>query len=116
MSHSATAQEVLERHLELSRAGDDEAFLRSYRKDSFLIMRAGVRRGLEEIRSCFEQLNRELPNAHFSYSVVTTEQEVGFVQWTAESDAHVVEDGVDTYLIQDGYIRAQTIHYTLRRK
>jgi hypothetical protein len=44
------------------------------------------------------------------------EQNIGFLEWTADSDTHIVTDGVDSYVIQDGYIRAQTIHYTLMPK
>jgi len=76
-------------------------------------MPSGVRRGLQEIRDCYQQLNQDLPNAHYTYKVVIVEQHVGFLEWSAESDTHIVTDGVDSYVIQDGYIRAQTIHYTL---
>jgi hypothetical protein len=33
--------------------------------------------------------------------------------WTATSSAGSVEDGLDSYVIRDGRIQAQTIHYTL---
>jgi hypothetical protein len=44
---------------------------------------------------------------------VIVERDVGFLKWSAESDTYLVTDGADSYVIQDGYIRAQTIHYTL---
>ncbi|MBX9625535.1 MAG: nuclear transport factor 2 family protein [Gemmataceae bacterium] len=106
-------QEVLRRHLELSRFHSEEDFLTCYREDSFLIMPSGVRRGLEGIRDCYRQLNRELPNARYTYKVVVVEQHVGLLEWSADSDTHTVTDGVDSYVIEDGYIRAQTVHYTL---
>lgn len=62
MKETATPQEVLNRHLELSRSNPEQDFLECYREDSFLIMPSGVRRGLERIR-CHHQLNQELPNA-----------------------------------------------------
>lgn len=113
MGNAATPRDVLERHLQRAQSGSAQEFLKSYREDSFLIMPTGVRRGLQEIRACFEQLNQELPNARFTYKAMIVEQDVGFVEWAAESDRHVVRDGADSYVIQDGYIRAQTIHYTL---
>ena len=109
----ATAQEVLNKHLEFSRSNSEEDFLQCYREDSFLIMSGGVRRGLKEIRACYHQLNQELRNARYTYKVVIIEQDVGLLEWSADSDTHTVTDGVDSYVIQNGYIRAQTIHYTL---
>ncbi len=116
MKHTTTPQEVLNRHLELSRSNPEQDFLECYREDSFLIMPSGVRRGLEGIRACYHQLNQELPNARYTYKVVIIEQDVGLLEWSADSDTHIVMDGVDSYVIQDGYIRAQTIHYTLMPK
>lgn len=116
MKDTATPQEVLNRHLELSRSQSEQDFLECYREDSFVLMRSGVRRGIEGIRACYRQLNRELPNARYTYKVVVVEQEVGFLAWSADSETHFVSDGVDSYVIRDGYIRAQTIHYTLLPK
>lgn len=113
MTDTATPQEVLDRHLKLSRSHSERDFLECYREDSFLVMPDGVRRGLEGIRACYHQLNRDLPNARYSYKVVIVEQDVGFLEWSADSDAHIVTDGVDSYVIRDRYIRAQTIRYTL---
>ncbi len=116
MKETPPPQEVLSRHLELSRSHSEQDFLECYREDSFLIMPDGVRRGIEGIRACYHQLNRDLPNARYIYKVVIVEQDVGFLEWSADSDTHVVTDGVDSYVIRDGYIRAQTIRYTLMPK
>ncbi len=35
------------------------------------------------------------------------------LKWTGHSSAGSVRDGVDSYVIRDGRIVAQTIHYTL---
>lgn len=40
--------------------------------------------------------------------------DVGFLEWTARAaDGSRVEDGADSFVIRDGRIRAQTIHYTV---
>lgn len=108
-----TNEQVLEQHLEYSRSGSEEVFLRSYKEDSVLITRWGVHHGLDEIRMCFRKLKSNLPNAHFTYKFHIVENDLGFLEWSAVSDTHIVADGADSYIIQDGYIRAQTIHYTL---
>ncbi len=46
----------------------------------------------------------------------SAEERVALLEWTYE-DAHVrVRDGVDSYLVEDGKIVAQTIHYTVEAK
>lgn len=116
MKDTATPQEVLNRHLQLARSRSEHDFLECYREDSFVVMRSGVRRGIEGIRECYHQLNQELPNARYTYKAIVVEQDVGFLEWSADSDTHTVSDGADSYVIRDGYIRAQTIHYTLLPK
>jgi hypothetical protein len=113
MPRQLTNEQVLEQHLEYSRSGSEEVFLRSYQEDSVLISHWGVHRGLDEIRACFRKLKANLPNAHFTYKFHIVENELGFLEWSAVSDTNIVADGADSYIIQNGYIRAQTIHYTL---
>ena len=113
MSKTLTNEQVLARHLEYARTGSEEAFLRSYREDSVLISHWGVHRGLNKIRACFRKLQSSLPNAYFTYKFHIVENDLGFLEWSAVSDTNVVADGADSYIIQNGYIRAQTIHYTL---
>ena len=113
MKTPLSPKQVLNEHLELSRSGDEEDFLQSYREDSFIIMPDGVHRGLERVRACYRRLKQQLPNARYTYKVVVVEEDVGFLEWSADSDTHTVADGADSYVIQDGRIRVQTIHSTL---
>lgn len=108
-----TPEETLREHLERSRSGSEDEFLKSYREDSFLIRADGIFRGLEGVRASYHQLMDELPEARFEYRVVRVEENLGLVVWTAASEKGRVEDGVDSYLLGDGYIRAQTIRYTV---
>jgi hypothetical protein len=41
---------------------------------------------------------------------------VAFLEWAYEDDKVRVRDGVDSYLIEDGKIVVQTIHYTVEQK
>ncbi|ODT86182.1 MAG: hypothetical protein ABS69_00025 [Nitrosomonadales bacterium SCN 54-20] len=106
-------EQVLNQHLELSRSGDEDEFMWSYRDDSFLIMAGGVHRGLERIRACYRQLKDQLPNARYTYQILIVEEDVALLEWSADSDTHTVADGADSYVIRKNYIHAQTIHYTL---
>jgi hypothetical protein len=52
----------------------------------------------------------------FEYTYVAAEGRMGFLEWTYDDSTVRVRDGVDSYLIEDGKIVAQTIHYTLEKR
>ena len=39
-----------------------------------------------------------------------------FLEWEAQADEVTIDDGADSFVIQDGLIRAQTIHHTVRHR
>ena len=54
-----------------------------------------------------------MPDARLAYLPKQVHGEMAFLEWQAESEGARVLDGTDSYLIRDGRIRVQTIHYTL---
>lgn len=109
-----TAKEILEDHLSLSKNGTvEEDFKRNYAKNVILLSSYGIYRGYEGVKELAEILRKELPNASFEYKKVLVEGEVGFLEWTASSEKAKVEDGADSYIIRNGRIVVQTIHYTV---
>ena len=44
------------------------------------------------------------------------EGNVLFLEWNADAAATRADDGVDTFLFDDGLIRVQTVRYTLQHK
>ncbi len=58
-------------------------------------------------------LEAQLPGASFTYTTVVTHGELGFLEWTADGPAARVRDGADSFLVRDGRIVMQTIHYTV---
>lgn len=107
---------VLEDHLWRSRHGTIDEDLRwNYAEDVILLTSKGRFRGHDGMRQLNETLLSELPGATFEYRTLLVEGEVGFLEWTARSEAARVTDGADSYVVRQGRIVAQTIHYTLRR-
>lgn len=108
------AQEVFEDHLRESQFGTVEADLaRNYALDVVLLTERGVYRGHNGLRELARLLRGELPDARFEYRTRLVDGGLAFLEWTATSDTAVVRDGADSYLIRDGCIVAQTIHYTV---
>ena len=108
-------REVLDDHLELARSWDvDTDVERNFAGDIVLMTSFGVYRGLEGLRAKFELLAEQLPGGQWTYHTVMVEGKLGFLEWSGVADNGArVEDGADSYLIEDGQIRAMTIHYTV---
>lgn len=111
-----TPHEVIGAHLEQSRTGNVEDDLaENYHTDVVILTRWGVHHGHDGIRKLADKLKEELPDVAFSYDEVVVEGGVGFLEWQAQaSDGSHVCDGADSYIVRDGRIAAQTIHYIVR--
>lgn len=111
------AREVFEDHLRMATEGSIEDDLRkNYASDVVVLTRDGVHRGHEGVSELNRRLQREIPNARYRYHTRRIEGEVAFLEWSARVDGVQVADGVDTFVIRDGRIVAQTIHYTVVRE
>lgn len=95
----------------------EEDLARNFAPDVAVLTPWGIFRGHEGMRELARRLTRELPHARFEYRIVLVEGELGFLSWSGEGNNGArVCDGADSYLIRDGWIIAQTIHYTVSRQ
>jgi hypothetical protein len=121
-----SAQEVLDDHLniaqEWSGGGSMEEILdadlrRNVAEDIVILINRGTFRGHEGVRELAMMLAEELPeHAAFQYTYTSVEGKMAFLEWAYEDSTTRVRDGADSYLIEDGKIVAQTIHYTVEQK
>ncbi len=113
-SPGRSPRDVFEDHLALSRVGSVETDLeRNYAPDVVILTGFGTYYGRSGMRDCWRKLLDELPEARFEYRTKLVEGEVALLEWAAESAIARVGDGADSFVIRDGLIVAQTIHYTL---
>ena len=129
-----TAQEVLDDHLNLvedwgAQEGAEriteediervveEDMRRNVSEDIVILINRGTFHGYEGVRHLARMLAEELPeHSAFEYTYKVVDGRMGFLEWSYE-DANVrVKDGADSYLIEDGKIVAQTIHYMVEQK
>ena len=114
MSQQRIAQQVLDDHLAVSFNGTVEEDLeRNYAEDVTVVSNWGVEHGHDGMRRMAELLRSQLPDCTFAYRLRIVAGEVAMLEWTADSPAGSVRDGVDSYVVRNGRIQAQTIHYTL---
>jgi hypothetical protein len=112
-----SAREVFEDHLRL--AGEhrfDEDLERNIAPDCVILERRGVFRGRDGARELARLLAEELRGAPYTYTNRLIDGRMAFLEWTAEAEDVRVRDGADSFLIEDGWIVAQTIHYTVETK
>ncbi len=107
-------REVLDDHLALAAAGDWVTDLERNVADDIVVLTGfGAFEGRDQLRVLAELLDAQLPNARFEYTTVAVRGEVAFLEWRADADGARVRDGADSFVIRDGRIVAQTIHYTV---
>lgn len=95
----------------------EEDLGRNHSKDIVILINRGTFRGHEGVRQLARMLGEELPeHRSFEYTYRAAEGRVAFLEWAYEDASVRVRDGADSYLIEEGKIVAQTIHYTVELK
>lgn len=109
-----STQEVYDDHLRLADDNDIEADLaRNVAEDVVMLTGRGVFRGHDGVRELARQLLDEIPSGRWTYLTRLFEGPMAFLEWTVDEGPFRIRDGADSYLVQDGKIRMQTIHYTV---
>ncbi len=112
-----SASEVFEDHLILAQEGRlEEDLRRNCAEDIVLLTNYGTFRGHDGVREAAGLLNRQLPGGNFGYEVKLCHDNMCFLHWTGDSKDSNVADGADSFLIEDGKIKIQTIFYTVHGK
>ncbi len=112
-----TTREVFEDHLRRAVEGDlDGDIATNFAADVVLLTGIGVLHGHEGVRRSRSVLHDDLPGGRYEYLSRFVERDYALLEWRGESDGVRIEDGADGFLIVDGLIRAQWIHYTVMHK
>jgi hypothetical protein len=123
---SRSAREVLDDHLNISNTWVggrsfekvlEEDLRRNVSEDIVILINRGLFRGHDGVRELAWALAEELPeHKAFDYTYVAAEGRLAFLEWSYEDSQVRVRDGADSYLIENGKIIGQTIHYTVETK
>ncbi|MFD5226716.1 nuclear transport factor 2 family protein [Microbacterium sp. NPDC058342] len=108
-----TTTEVIHDHLGNRLSADVEADLSNYAPDIVMLTGSGIYRGLDGVRACAAELDRLLGSAVFVYRHTLIDGDYGYLEWTAETGESQVGDGADSFVVRDGLIVMQTVHYTV---
>lgn len=115
---SRSPEDVFKDHLKRRKNKDLEGDLAfNYAPDVVQITKDGVFHGKDGVRRNAAMLNDLLPDPEFSYDVVRSEGEIALLSWRATGTGGATScDGADTFVIRNGYIVAQTVHYSVRQR
>lgn len=115
LSQERTTEEVYGHHADAFLNQDIDKLMKDYSENSVLITPDGkVHKGMEEIRATFEYAFSEVfpPQTRLDVSQQVIDGEVVFVIYTATDEATgevFMPFATDTFIIQDGKIKYQTI-------
>jgi hypothetical protein len=94
-------------------AEDLEGIVSDYTDDALFITPDGVKHGKDGVREGFVTLLSDVPHAKWDLPTQIFEGDILFLEWKAESENVMVEDGIDSFVFRDGMIRVQTVRYTV---
>ena len=108
-----TPEEVFAHHGQALGAEDLEDIVADYSEDAILVVQKKVYRGKDGAREVFTQLLSDVPQAQWELETVFAD-DVLYLEWKATGGGSKIEDGIDTFIFQDGMIRVQTVVYTVQ--
>ena len=83
----------------------------NYAPDVVMLTCSGIFRGHEGLRQSFQVLERSLPNAKIKSFNKLIEGEFAFLEWRAKNHSVEAREGADSFVIRNGKIVYQSIHY-----
>ena len=115
-SRHRTPEEVFEDHLRLRLEGKlEEDLRRNYSEDVLLLTVNSNARGHDAIRMSAARLRQQLPQARFNIATRQVNGPYALLIWSAKSARLDAVEGADSFVIENGKIVFQSIHYGLTR-
>ena len=108
-----TPEEVFAHHGQSLGAEDLEEIVADYADDAVLVVQRKVYRGKDGAREVFTQLLSDVPQAEWELDQ-TFADDVLYLEWKATGGGRKVDNGIDTFIFEDGMIRVQTVVYTVQ--
>jgi ketosteroid isomerase-like protein len=105
-----TTEAAVVQHLRCFQNSDVDGIVASYSEDAVMQSPFGTSRGHDALRQTFIAIFAEFgkPGTTFEMKHQSYDGEVGFVVWSAETQDNAYDLGVDTFVVRNGKIVAQT--------
>jgi hypothetical protein len=110
-----SSREVIADHLaKLQEHKIEEDLAGNYAEEVILLTHTGVYRGHAGVRDSYQVLRETLGDARLEYYNLLLENEYVFLEWRVLSDSLRVNEGADSFVVRNGKVVAQTMHYTVK--
>lgn len=113
-----STEEVFSHHLEAYSKKDIVDVISDFSEDAIYISSTGIiAKGKAQIKKVYENyFESQDPKTTSAITNKVIEGGIVFLEWTSDSPVFSVQDGVDTFVINNGYILAQTAKFTVVKK
>ena len=109
-----SADDVFRDHLLAVNSGDMETILNDYADHAQMLTAQGALRGRAGVEAFYTQAFSLLPGAQVAVKHTVAGENTLLVWWAAESSAGHIDDGIDTFVFEDGLIVLQTPTFTVQ--
>jgi hypothetical protein len=109
-----STEEVFQDHVRAVNSGDMQAILADYADNAQVLTAQGALQGRAGVETFFAQAFSLLPGAQIAVKQTVAGENSLLVWWEADSSAGRIEDGIDTFVIEDGLITLQTPTFTMQ--
>ncbi len=86
---------------------------RNYDAEVLVLTGQETFRGHDGVRESARLLSEVVEPGSYRFRALVIGDRMGYAEWSAQGDQAVIRDGADSYLVEEGKIRAQAIHSTL---
>jgi hypothetical protein len=117
IARQRSTEEVFEDHLDLRQGSHDrveEDIRRNFSDNVIVVTNFGTFEGKDGVRHTSGLLKVQLPSACYEYRKKLVRGKVAILEWTGRCGNTLVDDGSDTFVIENGLITVQTIYYTVK--
>lgn len=104
---AATAALMARNEADFAR-GDLDAIVANYAADAVLVRPGKVYRGRDEIRTLFAEIFSHFAGLTPQSNTITVAGRLALLTWTATSASGRVVQGIDSFVVEDGQIVAQS--------
>jgi len=109
-----SANDVLQDHVRAVNSGDMQVILADYADDAQVLTAQGALKGRPGVEAFFTQALSLLPGVQLTVGQVVAGENCLLVWWSADSSAGHIDDGIDTFVIEEGLITLQTPTFTVQ--
>lgn len=104
--------EVLDDHLRCRALDDIEGDIKwNYDENVIILTSGGAYYGHDGVRELYDYLQNTIAGSDYEYPVKLIEGPYAFIEWRARKPGDSIEDGADGFVVENGKIVLQTIHY-----